>query len=75
MGAVRIYSFPGRQGHRERRVVEPELDMHRPRPGSSRAVRLVELFWRLIVSSSSLTEAPKRSVGRELEEDWPVSER
>ncbi len=57
------------------RVVEPELDMNRPRPRITGGLsRLWELL-RWLAPSGRPMGPPMRSVDRELQELWPSRER
>ena len=75
MGALRNFSLPNAERDFKRRVVEPELDMARARPRTSLAGGLLELIRWLMPGSRAVAGSPRRSVGRELEEIWPVNER
>jgi hypothetical protein len=75
----RFLSSGGRSPERVHRVVEPELDMYRARPQDSSWPRYLRelILWILspVSSTNPVVKAPKRSIGRELEEDWPPIER
>lgn len=74
--ARRRFRFNDRSPDRAKRVVEPELDMNRLRPDdSSWAGYLREVLRWLLPGTTHAAKAPKRSIGRELEEEWPSSER
>jgi hypothetical protein len=49
--------------------------MARARPRTSPVSRLLELVRWLMPGSRGVAGSPRRSVGRELEEIWPVNER
>ena len=75
MEARRHLLFTERSSHTANRVIEPELDMIRGRPEDLSWSRyLLDLFHWLLPASPPAAKA-KRSVGRELEEDWPSLER
>ena len=71
MAVVRVFSFVDRDSEHSARVNEPELDMNRTRPRASGFSRLIELLRWLTPISREVVGPPRRSVGRELEEDWP----
>ena len=58
-----------------KRVVEPELDMNRIRPGDSSWIRYLTELWHWLLWGTSSAAKAKRSIGREMEEDWPSVER
>jgi hypothetical protein len=57
------------------RVVEPELDMTRAAPHPSSVIRALVKLVNWLAPMSRATRAPMRSVARELEEAFPISER
>lgn len=75
MEARRRFPFSDRPAEKVKRIVEPELDMNRIRPESSPWMRYLReiLHWLFPVVPSAAKA--KRSIGRELEEDWPSVER
>jgi len=75
MEARHRFPFSDRPADNAKRVVEPELDMNRIRPQDSSWIRyLRELVHWLLWGTPSAAKA-RRSIGRELEEDWPSVER
>ena len=67
--------FPARIVNPARRVVEPELDMHRLRPRQSPTASIFRDFVRkLLPAGQSPVHAPMRSIAREIEEAWPSGE-
>lgn len=53
------------------RIVEPELDMNRPRPEASTVATRLRDFIRWLVPINHMVGTPMRSVDRERQETWP----
>jgi len=75
VAVVRDFTLPDRERAQFVRVVEPELDMKRMRPRPSALGRLIEMLRWLTPMSREVVGPPRRSVGRELEEAWPSTEK
>jgi len=75
MEARRHLPFNQRPSRRVSRVIEPELDMIRGRPEDLSWGRYLREFFHWLLQNSPTAANAKRSVGRELEEDWPSIDR
>jgi hypothetical protein len=75
VAVVRDFSLAGRESAQFVRVVEPELDMNRIRPRPTALGRIMEMLRWLTPMGGEIVGSPRRSVGRELEEAWPSTER
>lgn len=69
-----VFTRSGRRTelNRSARVIEPELDMHRPSPRPPFITsRLFLGLMRWLIPASGLTAAPMRSIDHEHGEVWP----
>jgi hypothetical protein len=53
---------------------EPELDMRRDLGAPTGTLTRLARMLRGLISARRITVAPMRSIGRELEESWPMGE-
>jgi len=56
------------------RPVDAEIDMRRPRPAASKLVSGVLRLLRWMLPESNAIAPPKRSIARELEEEFPSND-
>jgi hypothetical protein len=73
--ARRYLPFNDKPSDRVKRVVEPELDMHRVRPEDSSWARYLRDIVHWLFPTAATAANARRSVARALEEDWPTAER
>jgi hypothetical protein len=76
VAVVRDFSLSDRASRHFVQVVEPELDMKRMPARASTLDRVIDILrWCLAPMGREIVGPPRRSVGRELEEAWPSSEK
>lgn len=75
MAVMRNLTSFDQSSNQSKRVIEPEIDMRRPRPRASSATRIMALIRWMMPLGKIEVAAPRRAVARELEEAWPSSDR
>lgn len=75
MEARHRFPLSDRPADKAKRIVEPELDMNRMRPEDSSWIRYLRELLHWLFPATHPAAKARRSIGRELEEDWPSVER